>query len=227
MGNNSTLDVDDDKASKRGSHLPLLSIPPRKCTGLASPMTGSSGGRATCLVSPYFPNNVCLAQLVFCMTKGARGGEGDEVLGTVRRQAPVHWANMQSNWRCSQYCDPPLSCFASDQLLFPSHQSRGHRSSWRFRGRSQPGWEPDVVNNRERFSSSRMGERRRKLLMRVSTFGALKSPKAFKSNARNDRSGSWSPVSWHFHVWFCLFQVRGHLGSWTIHFLSSASTLGQ
>lgn len=74
------------------------------------------------------------------------------------------------------------------------------------------------MNSREKFSSSRVGERRRKLLMRVSTFGAFEISEDVQEERmvmnggpkRNDRNGSWSPVAWHL---FGLF-VPGQRASW-------------
>lgn len=156
------------------------------------------------------------------MTKGGR--EGDDVLGTVRRQAPVYWANMQSNWRCSQYCDPPLSCFASDRLLFQSPSVEGTQVIMALGARSREQW-PEILVLADGGTPS-------EALMRVSTFGALKSPKALRGThgdewGRKGMTGMAVGARW-LGICLVLFvpvQVRGHLGSWTTHFLSSASIL--
>jgi hypothetical protein len=82
---------------------------------------------------------------------------GEEELGTVRRQDPVYWAYaeqlaMLSILRPSPllFCQSPAHDYGH---LSPSQVSisRGDTGRHGARGRSQPGWEPDVVDNRERL----------------------------------------------------------------------------
>lgn len=143
------------------------------------------------------------------MTKGGR--EGDDVLGTVRRQAPVYWANMQSNWRCSQYCDPPLSWFASDRLLFQSPSVDGTQVIMALGARSRE-QSPEILVLAD-------GERRRKPLMRVSTFGALKSPKALRGTHGDEwgRKGMTGMAVGAMWLGICLVLfVPGQRASWLL-----------
>lgn len=130
---------------------------------------------------PQISLEACLAQLVFCMTQGARGGTTCWAQSVAK--PPFIGQICRATGDALNTATLPSPVLPVTSSFSSPHQSTGHRSPWRFRGRSQPGWEPDVVNSREKFSSSRVGERRRKLLMRVSTFGALKSPKTSKRNA--------------------------------------------